>query len=92
MSLLPYHKLRPKLGELRSLTPGSKHEDPHAGLKRTRIIHIINDLSIGGTEMMLYKLLSEANRERFEPIVVSLRNRGQLNRRIEALGIPIHVV
>jgi glycosyltransferase involved in cell wall biosynthesis len=42
--------------------------------------------------MMLYKLLSEVNRERFELIVVSLRNRGQLNRRIEALGIPIHTV
>jgi len=92
MSLLPYHKLRPKLRELHSLTPALKHEDPHAGLKRTRIIHIINDLSIGGAEMMLYKLLLEVNRERFDPVVVSLRNRGLLNSRIEALGVPVHSV
>src|SRR5260370_21416970 len=40
--------------------------------------------------MMLYKLLSQVNRERFDPIVVALRNRGQLHRRIEALDVPVY--
>jgi len=59
---------------------------------KVRLVHIINDVSIGGAEMMLYKLLSQVNRERFDPIVVALRNRGQLHRRIEALGVPVYNV
>jgi glycosyltransferase involved in cell wall biosynthesis len=53
-------------------------------------LYIINDLSIGGAEMMLYKLLAESDRERFEPVVVSLMDRGGLRQRIEALGIEVH--
>jgi glycosyltransferase involved in cell wall biosynthesis len=59
---------------------------------RVRLVHIINDVSIGGAEMMLYKLLSQMNRERFDPVVVALRNRGQLHRRIEALDVPVYNV
>ncbi len=53
-------------------------------------MYIINDLSIGGAEMMLYKLLTETDRERFEPIVLSLIDRGALRERIEKLGIAVH--
>lgn len=53
-------------------------------------MHIINDLSIGGAEMMLYKLLAESDRERFEPVVISLIDRGALRERIEGLGIAVH--
>ena len=59
---------------------------------RIRLVHIINDVSIGGAEMMLYKLLSQMDRKRFEPIVVALRNRGELHRRIEALDVPVYNV
>lgn len=55
-----------------------------------RIVHIINNLSIGGAEMMLYKLLSRTSRERFEPVVVSLIGRGTLGDRIEALDVPVY--
>ncbi len=54
------------------------------------ILHIINDLSIGGAEMMLYRLLSEKSRQRFEPVVISLMNRGSLRQQIEELGIPVY--
>jgi len=57
---------------------------------RIKILHIINDLSVGGAEMMLYKLLSGINRERFDPAVISLIDRGKLRDSIEALGIPVH--
>jgi glycosyltransferase involved in cell wall biosynthesis len=53
-------------------------------------MHIINDLSIGGAEMMLYKLLAETDRDRFEPVVISLIDRGALRQRIEELGIAVH--
>jgi glycosyltransferase involved in cell wall biosynthesis len=58
--------------------------------KPLRILHIINDLSIGGAEMMLYRLLSHKDRERFDPVVISLMDRGSLRERIEELGIPVY--
>lgn len=39
---------------------------------------------------MLYKLLAECDRERFQPVVISLIDRGALRKRIEALGIEVH--
>jgi glycosyltransferase involved in cell wall biosynthesis len=57
-----------------------------------KIIHIITGLTTGGAEMMLYKVLSEIDRERFTPIVVSLMDRGALGARIEALGIPLYTL
>jgi glycosyltransferase involved in cell wall biosynthesis len=89
MPLSADKELRPTLG---SLLSQEKRVDRRSGTKLMRIVHVINDLSIGGTEMMLYKLLSRSDRERFEPVVVSLRNRGHLCERIEALGVPIYQV
>jgi glycosyltransferase involved in cell wall biosynthesis len=60
------------------------------GAEQIKVLHIINDLSIGGAEMMLYKLLSGMSEERFYPVVLSLVDRGKLRERIEALGIPVH--
>ena len=57
-----------------------------------KILYIITGLPTGGAEMMLYKLLSKINQKRFEPIVVSLMDRGTLGDRIEALGIPVHSI
>ncbi len=56
------------------------------------ILHIINGLSVGGAETMLYKLLSRTDRERFEPVVVSLTDRGVLGAEIEALGVPVYTI
>jgi glycosyltransferase involved in cell wall biosynthesis len=67
------------------------HEIPSAD-SRIRLVHLISDLSIGGAEMMLYKLLAETDLNRFAPVVVSLIDRGDLRERIEALGIPVHMV
>lgn len=69
--------------------------EPDAGVLsansgRIKVLHIINDLSVGGAEMMLYKLLSGINRKRFDPVVISLIDRGKLRASIEALGIPVH--
>jgi glycosyltransferase involved in cell wall biosynthesis len=61
-----------------------------SGESQITVLHIINDLSIGGAEMMLYKLLSGMNEERFYQVVVSLVDRGKLRERIEALGVPVY--
>src|SRR4051794_4227220 len=55
----------------------------------TKILHIINDLAIGGREMMLYRLLSQMNREMVEPVVLSLTRDGWLRERIEALNVKV---
>lgn len=55
----------------------------------TKILHIINDLSIGGAEMMLYRLLSSKNQSRFESSVISLMDRGPLRQQLQDLGIQV---
>lgn len=55
-------------------------------------VHIITGLTTGGAETMLYKLLSKIDRERFNPVVVSLMDRGTLGDRIAALGIPVYTI
>ncbi|HEX8474626.1 MAG TPA: glycosyltransferase [Pyrinomonadaceae bacterium] len=54
-----------------------------------KILHIINDLSVGGAEMMLFKLLSGAEARRSTSAVISLGRRSKLDARIEALNIPV---
>ena len=57
-----------------------------------KIVHIISGLSIGGAEMMLYKLLLVTNRNIFNPIIISLTDYGTLGRDIEILDIPIYKI
>lgn len=57
-----------------------------------RLLFIITGLSTGGAEMMLYKLLSRINREKFEPMVISLMDQGKLGDRISELNIPVYTI
>jgi glycosyltransferase involved in cell wall biosynthesis len=57
---------------------------------RLKILHVINNLAIGGAEVMLYKLLCELDGERFDHVVVSLMERNTLSKQIEALNIPVY--
>lgn len=54
-----------------------------------KIIHIITGLSIGGAEMMLYKLLSHLDRSAFDAEVISLISVGPVGRKIQELGISV---
>lgn len=71
-------------------TTGRVNGGRPGGTEPVRILHIISNLSIGGAEMMLYKLLAGMSREKFEPVVISLIGRGALGTRIEALDIPVY--
>jgi glycosyltransferase involved in cell wall biosynthesis len=57
-----------------------------------KIIYTIVGLTTGGAEIMLYRILTGINRERFSPSVVCLMDRGTLADRIEALGIPVYTL
>jgi glycosyltransferase involved in cell wall biosynthesis len=57
-----------------------------------KIVYTIVGLTTGGAEIMLYRILSKINRERFSPSVVCLMDRGTLADRIEALGIPVYTL
>jgi len=60
--------------------------------KKFKIVHIITGLSIGGAEMMLYKLLSITDRNFFNSTVISLTDCGPIGSRIKALGVPVYSV
>ena len=56
------------------------------------ITHIITDLSTGGAEIMLLKLLSHIDRERFSSQVISLTGGGAIGERLEGLGVPVQTL
>lgn len=55
-----------------------------------KILYIISGLSTGGAEMMLYKLLSDIDRDIFEPVVISLTDYGSLGNNIKNFNIPVY--
>jgi glycosyltransferase involved in cell wall biosynthesis len=61
-------------------------------MKRLRIAYLVTGLTGGGAETMLFHLLRGLDRERFEPTVISLMDRGKLGGAIEALGVPVETV
>jgi len=61
-------------------------------IRPLKILHVINDLSIGGAEMTLYKLLLRSDREKFKPTVISLNGVGKLGDRIKQLGVEVEAV
>jgi glycosyltransferase involved in cell wall biosynthesis len=60
---------------------------------KAKICYLINGLSSGGAEMMLYRLLERLDREKYDPHVVILLNLdGPLRKRIEDLRISVRSV
>lgn len=57
-----------------------------------KIIHVITGLSTGGAEMMLYKLVSQMDQDKFDIQVISLTDIGLIGKRIQALGIPVEAL
>lgn len=57
-----------------------------------RILHLITTLDVGGSEMMLLKLLSFMDSDHFSNHVVSLTNVGSVGQKIMAQGIPVHAL
>ena len=55
-----------------------------------KIVYLTTGLNMGGAEVMLYNLLSNIDRDRFEPTVISLMDKGVFGEQIEQLDIPVH--
>ncbi|WP_371363038.1 glycosyltransferase family 4 protein [Sporomusa rhizae] len=57
--------------------------------RQLKIKHIITGLSVGGAEMMLYKLLAYSKELRENAEVISLTTSGPIGERIKELGVPV---
>ena len=55
-----------------------------------KIVYLTTGLNMGGAEVMLYNLLSKIDRDRFEPVIISLMDKGVFGESIEQLGIPVY--
>lgn len=55
-----------------------------------KILHVITGLATGGAETMLYKLVSNMERSRFDSVVVSLMDQGVLGADIVDAGVPLY--
>ncbi len=73
-------------------TDGNAQRSGAAGGSRgpLRIMHIITGLGTGGAEQMLARLLEYGDRERFQPVIVSLGRGGDIGGRIRALEVPVY--
>ena len=57
--------------------------------QQKRIAFITSGLPTGGAELVLVSLLSRLDRDRFDPLVISLRGEGDLGSAIRDLDIPV---
>jgi glycosyltransferase involved in cell wall biosynthesis len=65
------------------------HEAPSGRTAETRVLHTITGVSMGGAEMMLYRLLARSDRDRFAPTVLALLRPGPIGDRIRAMDVPV---
>jgi glycosyltransferase involved in cell wall biosynthesis len=53
------------------------------------VLHTITGVTMGGAEMMLYRLLARGDRDRFSPSVLALLSLGPVGERIRAMDVPL---
>jgi glycosyltransferase involved in cell wall biosynthesis len=56
-----------------------------------RLVLVITSLSVGGAQIMLWKLLSRLSKE-FAPLVISLTSGGEIAERIQSLGVRVEAL
>ena len=59
---------------------------------RIRVLHLITGTGIGGAEMMLFKLLSQMDRDSFTNVVYSMLEPGPMAEAIQKLGIEVRTL
>lgn len=84
-----------------TLRPGPLAANPRMGAmtavsgrttRPTRVMHITQDLGVGGLERVIVLLCRTLDRERFEPSVLCLRKAGDFAAELMDEGIPVHVL
>ncbi len=56
------------------------------------VVHCVFSVAIGGQEMVILSLATQADRRRFAPRVLCLHSAGELASRFEAEGVPVDVL
>jgi glycosyltransferase involved in cell wall biosynthesis len=59
-------------------------------MKNLKVVHLIDGLTLGGAEMMLYKLVSRQNGASMRHVVISFMDKGEVAALIRASGVPLH--
>jgi len=57
--------------------------------KKIKILYLITGLNVGGAEVMLWGLVKNLDKEKFEPVVVSIIPIGEIGKKIQKEGIKI---
>jgi len=57
---------------------------------KIRVSHVITNLAVGGAQTMLVKLLAEIDRNRFDPVVISMIGEGPVANELKELNIPVY--
>lgn len=57
---------------------------------KKKVVHVINNCSYGGAEMMLYKVLMKTDKNKWDLSVIFLNDKGDLKEEFISLGIPIY--
>ncbi|MDP1526752.1 MAG: glycosyltransferase [Rhodocyclaceae bacterium] len=58
-------------------------------MEKTRILHLITRLPIGGAERLLLGILRNLDPTQFESVVCCIQDRGELAEEAEAMGLPV---
>jgi glycosyltransferase involved in cell wall biosynthesis len=74
--------------KLETAAPAVAARPPRPDRKRLRILHIINDLTLGGAEALLYRITTRDTVD--EHVVVSLGQPAWYSSRLEERGIRLH--
>ena len=61
-------------------------------MRRTRVLHVISGLGVGGAERMLARLIEYGEPETIEPFVVSLTDEGELASEIRSSGATVRTL
>jgi glycosyltransferase involved in cell wall biosynthesis len=61
------------------------------GSRRIRVVHCIDQIGGGGTELNLVRTLEQLDRKRFDLRLVTLNETGSSRARVEKAGIPVEV-
>ena len=58
-------------------------------MRRIKVVFVIDNMSLGGTELNAVRTAEHLDRERFELLVVCLSGDGPLTERYQTLGVPV---
>jgi glycosyltransferase involved in cell wall biosynthesis len=61
-------------------------------MSKIRLLQVTEDLGMGGLEQVVATICRNVDRERFEPAVLCLRDKGPIADQLEADGVPVYLL